>query len=254
MSVRSFDPAPVLGHQSVVGAAASPTADPPVGVPFTRARPCEEGIAAVARAVRDGDVKAGGPATLRCAEILREELGAPAVLMLGSCTAALELSALLLGIEPGDEVIMPSYGYASAANAFVLRGATPVFVDIVPGTLAIDPLEVRAAVTDRTRAIVVVHYAGVAADMDALENIAAEHDLAIVEDAAQAIGATHRGRPLGGIGALGAFSFDATKNLTCGAGGALVVNDPDLVERAEWLRDCGTDRAGFMRGESSRYE
>lgn len=255
MSVRSFDPAPIPERSPALGTADSPAlAAFSDDVPFTRVQPCADGLASVAQLISSGALKAGGDATRRCAAAISAEVGGAPVLMVGSCTTALELAAILLELQPGDEVVMPSFGYASAANAFVLRGAVPVFVDVLPGTLAIDPAAVRAAIGPRTRALVVVHYAGVAADMDALEAIAAEHGLPIVEDAAQALGATHRGRPLGSIGALGAFSFDATKNLTCGAGGALVVNDPALVERAEWLRDCGTDRAGFLRGSTSRYE
>ncbi len=255
MSVRSSDPARIASEPHAARTAGfPPPAAVPHDVPFTRVQPSPEGVAAVAAAVAAGDLKAGGPATARCVEVLREQLGAPGVLMVDSCTAALELSALLLEIGAGDEVIMPSFGYASAANAFALRGAVPVFVDIVPGTFAIEPAAVREAITERTRAIVVVHYAGVAADMESLLAISEEHGIPIVEDAAQAIGATFQGRPLGTLGALGAFSYDATKNVTCGAGGTLIVNDPALVERAEWLRDCGTDRAGFMRGTKSRYE
>lgn len=223
-------------------------------VPFCRPASVDDGIAAVAEAVASGAIKAGGAFTKQCEQALERATGATKVLMVGSCTAALELSAILLGIEPGEEIIMPSFGFASAANAFVLRGATPVFVDIAPDTLNLDVAAVADAITDRTRAIVPVHYAGVGADMDALVALAAEHDLTIIEDAAQGIGARYRTRPLGTFGALGAISFDATKNISCGAGGALLVNDPQLVERAEWIRDCGTDRAGFDRGLSRRYQ
>ncbi|MEH3053751.1 MAG: dTDP-4-amino-4,6-dideoxygalactose transaminase [Patulibacter minatonensis] len=255
MSIRPSGSAPISEHSPGLAQAGSPAPAAVVDdVPFTRVQPCSDGVAAIAEIVADGALKAGGRATQRCAELITASVGALAVLMVGSCTTALELSALLLDLRPGDEVIMPSFGYASAANAFVLRGAVPVFVDILPGTFGLDPLAVRAAITPRTRAIVPVHYAGVAAELDTLQTIASEHDLAIVEDAAQGLGASYAGRPLGAIGALGAFSFDATKNLTCGAGGALVVSDPGLVERAEWLRDCGTDRAGFLRGHKSRYE
>ncbi|WP_354698693.1 dTDP-4-amino-4,6-dideoxygalactose transaminase [Paraconexibacter sp. AEG42_29] len=223
-------------------------------MPFLRAEPSAAGLAAVERAVRETDLKARGAATQRCEQRLSALLDRPAaVLMVQSCTAALELSAMLLGVGPGDEVIMPSFGFASAANAFVLRGATPVFADIAPGTLNLDPAAVRAALTPQTRAILVVHYAGVAADMEALLRIAAEAGVPLVEDAAQGIGAAYRGRPLGTLGALGAISFDATKNLTAGSGGALIINDPVLAQDAETLRDYGTDRARFARGEVARY-
>ena len=226
-------------------------AAPPI--PFGRATVSEDGLDAVRDAVLTGQTKAGGVYTRRCEELLRARLGAPAVLMLNSCTAGLELAAMLLDLGPGDEVIMPSFGYASSANAVALRGAVPVFVDITPGTLNLDPTHLDRAITSRTRAVLPVHYAGVAADMDAINAIAREHRLAVVEDAAQGIGATFRGRSLGTLGDLGVISFDATKNLGSGAGGALIINDRALAERAEWLRDCGTDRAGFARGTVDRY-
>ncbi len=230
-----------------------PSASTGLTVPFLRAPDSPDLLASVARAARESDLKAGGPATRRCTERLRDVLGTPAVLLTHSCTAALELSALLLDVGPGDEVILPSFGFASSANAFVLRGATPVFADVTPDTMNLDPEQVRAALTDRTRAILVVHYAGVAADMDALLELAAEAGVALVEDAAQAIGATFRGRPLGTLGTLGTISFDATKNLSSGNGGALIVNDPRLAARAEVAHDYGTDRARFARGEVERY-
>lgn len=222
-------------------------------VPFSQAPSSAAGAAAVAEAVQGGHLKARGVYTRRCENLLALNLGVPTVLLVQSCTAALELSALLLGIGPGDEVIMPSFGFASAANAFVLRGATPVFIDIVPGTLNVDPEAVGHAVTTRTRAILVVHYAGVAADMHALQRVAEAYGLPIVEDAAQGIGASYDGRALGSIGTLGAISFDATKNISSGSGGALVVNDRTLAGRAEALRDYGTDRGRFARGEVDRY-
>lgn len=222
-------------------------------VRFMLAPSSAAGAAAVADAVASRNLKARGAYTRRCETLLRERLGAKAVMLVNSCTSALELSALLLGVGPGDEVIMPSFGFASAPNAFVLRGATPVFVDILPGTLNIDPDAVAAAITPRTRVIVPVHYAGVGADMTRLQAIADEHGLAIVEDAAQGIGASQDGRALGSIGTLGAISFDATKNLSSGSGGALVINDPELALRAEALRDYGTDRARYTRGEVGHY-
>jgi dTDP-4-amino-4,6-dideoxygalactose transaminase len=207
----------------------------------------------VAEASAAGALKAGGEFTRRCEQQLAATLGVSAVLLVHSCTAALELAVLLLDIQPGDEVIMPSFGFPSSANAVVLRGAVPVFVDVDAATLNVDPAAVATAVTKRTKAIIVTHYAGVAADMAALAAIAARHGLTIVEDAAQGIGAGYGGRALGSIGTLGAISFDATKNLSCGSGGALVVNDPALIPAAEALRDYGTDRGRFGRGEVDRY-
>ena len=173
--------------------------------------------------------------------------------MTASCTAALELAALLSDVRPGDEVVMPSWTYVATANAFVLRGATPVWADVEPGTLNLDPAALAAAVTERTRAVVVVHYGGVGADMEAIGSIARRHGLFVVEDAAHAIGATRDGRALGTLGHVGALSFHHTKNVTCGEGGALLVADAGLVARAEVLHDSGTDRAAFRRGEVDAY-
>jgi dTDP-4-amino-4,6-dideoxygalactose transaminase len=170
-----------------------------------------------------------------------------------SCTAALEMAALLAEVRQGDEVIMPSFAFPSTANAFLLRGAVPVFVDIRPDTLNLDERLIEAAVTPRTRVIVPVHYAGVACEMEAIGAIARQHRLLVVEDAAQAILSSWRNRPLGGIGNLGAISFHETKNVTCGEGGALLVNDTRFVERAEIIREKGTDRSRFRRGEVDRY-
>ncbi len=191
--------------------------------------------------------------TNRCSEWLQERFGCQRALITHSCTAALEMAALLLDIRPGDEVIMPSYTFVSTANAFVLRGATPVFVDIRPDTLNLDEGLVEAAVTARTRAIVPVHYAGVACEMDELMATAHSHGLAVVEDAAQSMGSSYKGRPLGSIGNFGALSFHETKNVISGQGGAFLVNDARHVERAEIMRDRGTDRRRFARGEVDKY-
>jgi dTDP-4-amino-4,6-dideoxygalactose transaminase len=204
-------------------------------------------------AIGAGHISASGAFTDRCERELEKRLGAPRVLLTPSGTAALEAAALLLDVGPGDEVILPSFTFASTANAFALRGAVPVFVDIREDTLNLDERLVEAAVTPRTRAIVPVHYAGVGCEMAALGEIAARHGLAIVEDAAHAAMAAVRGCPLGTLGRLGALSFHETKNLTCGEGGALIVNDPELVGRAEILRDKGTNRSAFLRGEIDRY-
>src|SRR5690606_23744845 len=170
-----------------------------------------------------------------------------------TCTAALEMSALLLDLEPGDEVIMPSFTFVSTANAFVLRGAAPPFADIRADTQNLDDALHESAIPPRTRAICVVHYAGVACEMDAIMAIATRHGLAVVEDAAQAIFSTYRDRPLGSIGALGALSFHETKNVISGEGGALLVNDPTMSERAEIIREKGTNRSKFFRGQVDKY-
>jgi dTDP-4-amino-4,6-dideoxygalactose transaminase len=174
-------------------------------------------------------------------------------LLTHSCTAALEMAALLADIQAGDEVIMPSYTFVSTANAFVLRGGVPTFVDIRPDTLNIDERLIEQAITPRTKAIVAVHYAGVACEMDVIMDIARRHGLWVIEDAAQALGSSYRGRKLGTIGHLAAFSFHETKNIVSGEGGALVVNDPALTERAEIIRDKGTNRSRFFRGEVDKY-
>jgi dTDP-4-amino-4,6-dideoxygalactose transaminase len=194
-----------------------------------------------------------GPFTEKCHAWLRSYTGEPAALLTHSCTAALEMSALLLDIQPGDEVIMPSYTFVSTANAFVLRGGVPVFVDIRPDTLNLDENLIEAAVTPRTKAIVPVHYAGVGCEMDSILQIARRHGLKIVEDAAQGIMSRYKGRPLGSLGDLAAYSFHETKNVICGEGGALVVGDSDFVARAEIIREKGTDRSRFHRGYVDKY-
>lgn len=194
-----------------------------------------------------------GPFTRQCHDILRTMTGSPCALLTHSCTAALEMAALLAGFGEGDEVIVPSYTFVSTANAFVLRGGVPVFVDIRPDTLNIDERLIEAAITPRTRAICVVHYAGVPCEMDAITAIARRHGLVVVEDAAQAILSRYRGRAAGSLGDLGALSFHETKNVICGEGGALLVNDPTLVEEAEIVREKGTDRSRFFRGQVDKY-
>ncbi|WP_347343990.1 dTDP-4-amino-4,6-dideoxygalactose transaminase [Mesorhizobium montanum] len=194
-----------------------------------------------------------GVFTKRCHAWLEENVGCAKALLTHSCTAALEMSAILLDIAPGDEIIMPSYTFTSTANAFVLRGGVPVFVDIREDTLNLDERLIEAAITPRTRAIVVVHYAGVGCEMDAILDIARRHGLKVVEDAAQGATARYKGRPLGSIGDLGTLSFHETKNLISGEGGALLINDPGLSERAEIIREKGTDRSRFFRGEVDKY-
>lgn len=201
-----------------------------------------------------GNMLAGdGAFTKRCHRWIEENTGCAKALLTHSCTAALEMSALLLDIQPGDEVIMPSFTFVSTANAFVLRGGVPVFVDIREDTLNLDERLIEAAITPRTKAIVPVHYAGVACEMDTILDIAHRHGLKVVEDAAQGVMASYKGRALGSIGDLGAFSFHETKNVISGEGGALLVNHPDLALRAEVIREKGTDRSRFFRGEVDKY-
>ncbi len=222
-------------------------------IPFNRPWATGRELACVQQAIDGGRLSGNGPFTRRCQTWLEERTGAPRAFLTHSATAALEMAALLLDLQPGDEVILPSFTFVSTANAFVLRGAVPVFVDIRPDTLNLDERQVEAAITSRTRALVPVHYAGVGCAMDHLLEIARRHGLAVVEDAAQGLLATFQGRPLGGFGDLAALSFHETKNVICGEGGALLVNRPDLIARAEILWEKGTDRSRFFRGEVDRY-
>jgi len=210
-------------------------------------------IAYIAEAHFNSMLAGDGPFTKRCHQWLEEKAGSNKVLLTHSCTAALEMAALLLDIQPGDEVIMPSYTFVSTANAFVLRGGVPVFVDIRADTLNIDERLIEAAITPRTRAIVPVHYAGVACEMGAILAIAKKHGLSVVEDAAQGMMATYKGRALGSIGDLGTYSFHETKNVISGEGGALLINDQQLAARAEIVREKGTDRSRFFRSEVDKY-
>lgn len=194
-----------------------------------------------------------GPFNKKCEKWLEDNLGAHKAFLTPSCTASLEMAALLIDIQPGDEVIMPSYTFVSTANAFVLRGATCVFVDIRPDTMNIDENLVEDAITEKTRAIVVVHYAGVSCEMDTICAIARKHDLYVIEDAAQAILSTYKESYCGTIGDIGCFSFHETKNIQCGEGGAILINRKDLVEKAEIIREKGTDRTKFWRGEIDKY-
>ena len=207
----------------------------------------------IREAIASGQLAGDGVFTKRCQQWLRETTGAKKTLLTHSATAALEMCALLLDYGPGDEVIMPSYTFVSTANAFALRGGVPVFVDVRPDTLNIDEALVEAAITDRTKAICVVHYAGVSAEMDAIQDIARRHGLAVVEDAAQGLMSTYKGRPLGGIGELGAISFHETKNVISGEGGALTVNDERFTARSEVLWQKGTNRQAYFRGEVDKY-
>lgn len=207
----------------------------------------------IAQAHTNGHLSGDGMFTKRCHAWLESHTGARRALLTHSCTAALEMAALLADIEAGDEVIMPSYTFVSTANAFVMRGAVPVFVDIRPDTMNIDETKIEAAITSRTRVIVPVHYAGVACEMDTIMEIAARHQLIVVEDAAQGIMSTYKGRPLGTIGHMGTYSFHETKNIISGEGGALLVNAPEFAERAEIIREKGTNRSQFFRGQVDKY-
>jgi dTDP-4-amino-4,6-dideoxygalactose transaminase len=207
----------------------------------------------ISQAHANGHLAGDGMFTKKCHAWLEARTGTCKVLLTHSCTAALEMAAILADIRPGDEVIMPSYTFVSTANAFVLRGGIPVFVDVRPDTLNIDEAKIEAAITPKTKAIVPVHYAGVACEMDTIMGIARRHNLLVVEDAAQAVMSTYKGRTLGAIGHLGAYSFHETKNIISGEGGALLVNDERFVERSEIIREKGTNRSQFFRGQVDKY-
>jgi len=222
-------------------------------IPFNRPHVVGREHAYIEQAIRLGKLSGNGVFADRCAGWLEQRTGARRAFMTPSCTAALEMCATLAEIEPGDEVIMPSFTFVSTANAFVGRGGVPVFVDVRPDTLNLDERALADAITARTKAIVVVHYAGVACDMSAVMATAGRHGLVVIEDAAHALLSSLNGRPLGGIGHLGTLSFHETKNVHCGEGGALLVTDPALVSRAEIVQEKGTNRARFFRGEVDKY-
>ena len=222
-------------------------------IPFNKPYVAGKELYYIAQAVTFGNISGDGYFTKASAKLLEDRLDIRKVLLTPSCTAALEMAAMLCGLGPGDEVIMPSFTFVSTANAVVRMGARPVFVDIRADTLNIDESLIEAAITPRTKAIWVVHYAGVACEMDTIMNIADRHNLWVVEDAAQAVSSTYNGRALGSLGHLGCYSFHETKNYICGEGGALCINDPHFIERAEILRDKGTNRQQFFRGEVDKY-
>ncbi len=222
-------------------------------IPFNRPLTTGRELAYIREAMETHHLSGNGTFTGRCQTWLEERTHSRKALLTHSCTAALELAALLAGIEPGDEVIMPSYTFVSTANAFVLRGAVPVFVDVRSCTLNLDEQRIEAAVTPRTKAIVAVHYAGVCCEMDAILDIARRHGLLVIEDAAQALLSTYKGRPAGSFGDLAALSFHETKNVTAGEGGALLITDERWIERAEILWEKGTNRNQFFRGQVDKY-
>jgi dTDP-4-amino-4,6-dideoxygalactose transaminase len=222
-------------------------------IPFNKPFIAGKELYYIAQAVTMGNLSGDGYFTKKCAELMQERFGIKKILMTPSCTASLEMAAQLCDVEPGDEVIMPSYTFVSTASAFVRSGAKPVFIDIRPDTLNIDETLIEDAITDRTKAICVVHYAGVACEMDRIMAIARRHNLLVVEDAAQGVNSFYNGRALGSIGDLGCYSFHETKNYICGEGGALCINDPAMTQRAEIIRDKGTNRQRFFRGEVDKY-
>jgi dTDP-4-amino-4,6-dideoxygalactose transaminase len=222
-------------------------------VPFNR--PCLVGNEPfyMAQAVQLGHISGDGHFSRQCHELLERELGVRKALLTTSCTHALEMAALLLDIQPGDEVIVPSFTFVSTVNAFVLRGARPVFIDVRPDTLNLDETKLEQLITPRTKAIVPVHYAGVGCEMDAILEVAQRYGVAVVEDNAHGLFGKYKGRYLGTFGSLATQSFHETKNFTCGEGGALLINDPQYIERAEILREKGTNRSRFFRGQVDKY-
>lgn len=222
-------------------------------IPFNKPYLTGMEIDYVSDAIKQGKISGDGSYTKKCHEFFETKYGFKKVLMTTSCTDALEMAAILLDIQPGDEVIAPSYTFVSTVNAFALRGAKIVFADSYLDHPNIDPIEISKLITPKTRAIVVVHYAGVACDMDAIMDIANKHNISVVEDAAQAIDSYYKGKPLGSIGTFGTFSFHETKNISAGEGGLLAINDEKYIHRAEIIREKGTNRSSFFRGEVAKY-
>ena len=222
-------------------------------IPFNKPYMTGKELWYISQAHHDGQLAGDGNYTKKCHQWLENHTHSHKALLTHSCTAALEMSAILADLEPGDEVIMPSYTFVSTANAFVLRGAIPIFVDIRPDTLNLDETLVETAITHRTRAIVPVHYAGVGCEMDTLQQIATKHQLLLIEDAAQGLMSSYKGKPLGSFGDLACFSFHETKNIIAGEGGSLIVNNPRFTESAEIIREKGTNRSQFFRGQVDKY-
>src|SRR5262245_36828368 len=224
-----------------------------IKIPFNRPSLVGKEMEYVAQSVANGHISGDGIFTRRCHALLEETLSVRKALLTTSCTHALEMAAILLDIRPGDEVIAPSFTFVSSVNAFVLRGARPVFADIRPDTLNIDETKLESLITPKTRAIIVVHYAGVACEMDTIMEIANRHQLAVIADNAHGLFGKYKGRYLGTFGAFSTLSFHETKNFSCGEGGALLINAPDYIERAEIIREKGTDRSKFFRGQVDKY-
>ncbi|MGB0930047.1 MAG: dTDP-4-amino-4,6-dideoxygalactose transaminase [Chitinophagales bacterium] len=225
----------------------------PNHIPFNRPFIIGNELQYIQQAIQTGKISGNGLFTKKCQQFFENQYYFKKTLLTTSCTDALEMAAILLDIQPKDEVIIPAYTFVSTANAFVLRGAKIVFADSLPNHPNIDPNQIEALITSKTKAIVVVHYAGIACDMDAIQAIADKHGLKVIEDAAQAIDAFYKGKPLGGIGGLAAFSFHETKNIIAGEGGMLVVNDAQFLKRAEIIWEKGTNRSAFFRGEADKY-
>ena len=224
-----------------------------INIPFNKPFVAGKELYYIAQAVTMGNLGGDGHFTQACCRLLEDRFAIPKILLTPSCTHSLEMAAILCRIESGDEVIMPSFTFVSTAAAFVREGAKPVFVDIRPDTLNIDENLIESAITERTKAICVVHYAGVSCEMDKIMEVARKHDLLVVEDAAQGVNAFYKGQALGSIGDLGCYSFHETKNFICGEGGALCINNESLIERAEIIRDKGTNRQKFFRGDIDKY-
>jgi len=228
-------------------------ADNPIKIPFNKPGVAGKELQYMADAIARGHISGDGFYTKKCSTFLEETLGVPKVLLTTSCTHALEMCALLLDLNPGDEVIFPSFTFVSTVNAFVLRGLIPVFADIRQDTLNIDENQLEHLITGRTRAIVVMHYAGVGCAMDTIMALAQKHNLAVIEDNAHGLFGKYKGRTLGTFGSLATQSFHETKNFTCGEGGALIINHPEYIERAEIIREKGTNRSRFFRGQVDKY-
>lgn len=222
-------------------------------IDFNRPLPVGRELEYVTQAIQSGHISGDGQFTKKCSALLEQELGVPRALLTTSCTHALDMSAILLDIQPGDEVIIPDFTFVSTVNAFVLRGARPVFIDVRPDTLNLDESRLEAMITPRTKVIAPVHYAGVGCEMDTIMELAGKHGIAVVEDNAHGLFGKYRGKYLGTFGAMAAQSFHETKNFTSGEGGALIINDPKIIERAEIIREKGTNRSRFFRGQVDRY-